>query len=85
MTGRLKKAKQDDVILPRNWAETAVIDGFTPDFAIEEDKELIRWLVDKCTGFDGRFFHASRSQRRLRRRLLYDQQKFEKLTKGDVG
>lgn len=85
MTGRLKNPKQEDAILPRNWAETAEIDGGTPDFTIEEDRELIRWLFDNCTGFDGRLFDASRSQRSLRGRLLHVQQEFEKLTKGEVG
>ncbi|KAL8921872.1 MAG: hypothetical protein Q9208_005476 [Pyrenodesmia sp. 3 TL-2023] len=84
MTGREKNLKQENVILSRDRAETEEIDGVIPDFTIQEDKELIRWLFDDCSGSDGRLFDASRSERSLRGRLLHIQEEFEKLTEVEV-
>lgn len=84
MTGRVKNGKRENVVLPRNWAETEEINGVVPDFTIAEDKEMIRWLFDECSGFDGSLFDASRSERSLRGRLLHIQEEFEKLTKSEV-
>ncbi|KAL8686226.1 MAG: hypothetical protein Q9218_007257 [Villophora microphyllina] len=80
MTGAIKRKNNGDVFLPGAWGKKDDSDAAGREFGWEEDAELVKWLFNGCTGFDGKLLHDSRTEDAVRRRLVHIQDAFEKLS-----